>query len=310
MTKFNCDDLVEKGLVHKKTYKEGEYSGLSVLKYKNKVFWDNLWSIDSRLLECRGIVVDADANVVIWPFTKIFNRFENGTDLPPDQFVDVVRKVNGFMASVGVYKGQLIVSTTGSLESDFASVAKNHIVSECGDIDHFIKWTESAKATFLFEICDPSDPHIVEEEPGAYLIGARIQNPDGTSFMLPEGALDGISSVAKFKRPEVYPMIKFSDVVEMSKKCKHEGFIVRETNYPFNLLLKIKSPYYLTKKFLMRGGDKKWDLIWDNPKNAKQIVDEEYYTLLEWIRNNFTKTQWAALNQQERREKIENFFGG
>ncbi|WP_225388713.1 hypothetical protein, partial [Escherichia coli] len=70
-----------------------------------------LWSIDSRLLECRGIVVDADDNVVIWPFTKIFNRFENGTDLPADELVDVVRKVNGFMASVGVYKGQLIVST-------------------------------------------------------------------------------------------------------------------------------------------------------------------------------------------------------
>ena len=105
-------------------------------------------------------------------------------------------------------------------------------------------------------------------------------------------------------------MIKFSDVVEMSKHCRHEGFVVRETNYPFNLLLKIKSPYYLAKKFLMRGGNKKWDMIWDNPKNAKQIVDEEYYTLLEWLRNNFTKVQWAALDPQERRKEIENFFGG
>ncbi len=57
-----------------------------------------------------------------------------------------------------------------------------------------------AKATFLFEICDPSDPHIVAEDAGAYLIGVRIQNPDGTSFMLPEGALDGIANVTKFKR--------------------------------------------------------------------------------------------------------------
>lgn len=269
-----------------------------------------MWDVDKRLLDCRGLVVDSEDNVVIWPFTKIFNRFENGTDLPADELVDAVRKVNGFMASVGVYKGKLVVSTTGSLESDFAIMAKNRIVSECDDIEYFIKWTESAKATFLFEICDPSDPHIVEEEPGAYLIGARIQNLDGTSFMLPEGVLDGIASVTKFKRPEVYPMIKFSDVVEMSKHCRHEGFVVRETNYPFNLLLKIKSPYYLAKKFLMRGGNKKWDMIWDNPNNAKQIVDEEYYTLLEWLRNNFTKVQWAALDSQERRKEIENFFGG
>lgn len=310
MAKFNCDDLIAKGLVHKKEVKSGEYAGLAVLKYKNNVFWDNLWDVDKRLLDCRGLVVDSEDNVVIWPFTKIFNRFENGTDLPADELVDAVRKVNGFMASVGVYKGKLVVSTTGSLESDFAIMAKNRIVSECDDIEYFIKWTEWANATFLFEICDPSDPHIVEEEPGAYLIGARIQNLDGTSFMLPEGVLDGIASVAKFKRPEVYPMIKFSDVVEMSKHCRHEGFVVRETNYPFNLLLKIKSPYYLAKKFLMRGGNKKWDMIWDNPNNAKQIVDEEYYTLLEWLRNNFTKVQWAALDSQERRKEIENFFGG
>ena len=310
MAKFNCDDLIAKGLVHKKEVKSGEYAGLAVLKYKNNVFWDNLWNVDKRLLDCRGLVVDSEDNVVIWPFTKIFNRFENGTDLPADEIVDAVRKVNGFMASVGVYKGKLVVSTTGSLESDFAIMAKNRIVSECDDIEYFIKWTESAKATFLFEICDPSDPHIVEEEPGAYLIGARIQNLDGTSFMLPEGVLDGIASITKFKRPEVYPMIKFSDVVKMSKHCKHEGFVVRETNYPFNLLLKIKSPYYLAKKFLMRGGNKKWDMIWDNPNNAKQIVDEEYYTLLEWLRNKFTKAQWAALDPQERRKEIENFFGG
>lgn len=310
MAKFNCDDLIAKGLVHKKEVKSGEYAGLAVLKYKNNVFWDNLWNVDKRLLDCRGLVVDSEDNVVIWPFTKIFNHLENGTDLPADEIVDAVRKVNGFMASVGVYKGKLVVSTTGSLESDFAIMAKNRIVSECDDIEYFIKWTESAKATFLFEICDPSDPHIVEEEPGAYLIGARIQNLDGTSFMLPEGVLDGIASITKFKRPEVYPMIKFSDVVEMSKYCKHEGFVVRETNYPFNLLLKIKSPYYLAKKFLMRGGNKKWDMIWDNPNNAKQIVDEEYYTLLEWLRNKFTKAQWAALDPQERRKEIENFFGG
>ena len=306
--KFNVDDLIAKKLVTKKTYTEGQFAGLSVLKYKNNVFWDNLWSTDPRLLECRGMVIDADDNVVIWPFTKIFNRFENGTDLPADKVVDAVRKVNGFMASAGVYNGQLVVSTTGTLESEFAVMAKNHIIAECNDIDHFIKWTESEKATFLFEICDPSDPHIVAEDAGAYLIGVRIQNPDGTSFMLPEGALDGIANVTKFKRPQVHQMIKFSDVVEMSKKCHHEGYVVREPNYPFSLILKIKSPHYLAKKFLMRGGQNKWDMIWDNPQNAKQRVDEEFYDLLDYVRNNFSKHTWNVMSSDNRRRMIENYF--
>lgn len=306
--RFNVDDLVAKKLVTKKTYTDGPFAGLSVLKYKNNVFWDNLWSTDPRLLECRGMVVDADDNVVIWPFTKIFNRFENGTDLPSDKVVDAVRKVNGFMASAGVYKGQLVVSTTGTLESEFTVMAKNHIIAECNDIEHFIKWTESAKATFLFEICDPSDPHIVAEDAGAYLIGVRIQNPDGTSFMLPEGALDGIANVTKFKRPIVHQMIKFSDVVEMSQKCQHEGYVVREPNYPFSLLLKIKSPHYLAKKFLMRGGDNKWDMIWDNPNEAKKRIDEEYYDLLYHIREYYSKDTWAEMDSQKRRQVVEDYF--
>lgn len=306
--KFCVDDLVAKNLVSKKTYTEGPFAGLSVLKYKNNVFWDNLWHTDPRLLECRGMVVDAEDNVVIWPFTKIFNRFENGTDLPADKVVDAVRKVNGFMASAGVYKGQLVVSTTGTLESEFAVMAKNHIISECNDIEHFIKWAESAKATFLFEICDPSDPHIVAEDAGAYLIGVRIQNPDGTSFMLPEGALDGIANVTKFKRPVIHQMIKFSDVVEMSKKCQHEGYVVREPNYPFSLILKIKSPHYLAKKFLMRGGQNKWDMIWDNPEEAKKRVDEEYYGLIDWLRWAWEKEEWAMQDSQHRRMILEKYF--
>ena len=34
--KFNVDDLIEQGLVKKKTYTSGEFEGLSVLKYSKK----------------------------------------------------------------------------------------------------------------------------------------------------------------------------------------------------------------------------------------------------------------------------------
>ena len=78
-TKFNADDLVEKGLVTKKTYVEGEFEGLSVYKYSRKVFFDNLWSLDERLKDCRGIVVDGNNEIISYPFTKVFNYLENNT---------------------------------------------------------------------------------------------------------------------------------------------------------------------------------------------------------------------------------------
>lgn len=50
--KLNVQDLIERKLVTKKTYTNGIYKGLSVLKYPKKVFYDNLWHLNDRLLDC------------------------------------------------------------------------------------------------------------------------------------------------------------------------------------------------------------------------------------------------------------------
>ena len=58
------------------------YPGLFVVKYTRKVFYDGLWN--DVLEECRGLVVDADYNPIVKPFTKIYNRFERGTNIHRD----------------------------------------------------------------------------------------------------------------------------------------------------------------------------------------------------------------------------------
>ena len=45
-------------------------NGYYVLKYKNRVFYKNLWT--PELLECRGTVVDENFNIIQRPFTKIY----------------------------------------------------------------------------------------------------------------------------------------------------------------------------------------------------------------------------------------------
>jgi hypothetical protein len=45
--------------------------GIYVLKYKKRVFYDNLWN--EFIAECRGSIVDKDFNLVTYPFTKIYN---------------------------------------------------------------------------------------------------------------------------------------------------------------------------------------------------------------------------------------------
>lgn len=263
---------------------QGEFK---VLKYKNKVFYKALW--DEATREARGLVLDKDNNIVNYPFTKIYNLGENGTVVDKELLVECPRKVNGFMGCASHYKGKSVFSTTGSTNSEFAKLAERVIRKQCSGIDDFLK--TYAGTSFMFEICDPEDPHIVDEEQGAYLIGAR-DNSLG-SPLLHETTLDFLASLAGFKRPVVVTC----KLRELDMDVLHEGYMVRcfKTG---ETLCKIKSKHYLTKKFLMRS-----------PKAYNwEDVEEEYFALVSTIREKFSEDAWSALSVAERKRFIECYI--
>lgn len=291
------EDLIARGLVKEKKYP----NGLSVFKYTRRVFYDALWNEDPLLLEARGMVLDTKTGEkVIWPFTKVFNYKENGAGegISPYATVEAVRKVNGFMAAAAWYNGELIVSTTGTLDSDFAIMARKYI--ERLNIYNMMPF-----CTYIFEICSPDDPHIVEEEEGAYLIGLR-HNPTGR--MWPEAGLENTAEMLGAKRPE-RQMIRFDALEELVSLVQHEGFMVRDADTG-ETLFKWKSPHYLTKKFLMRMGEKKVDAMYTNPVAFRQTIDEEYYDLVDYIMTHFCQDFWVGMNDQDRRRIIEEYFEG
>lgn len=286
--------LIEAGLVKQKRYE----NGLSVFKYAKKVFYDALWNTDPLLLEARGIVLDDAGNKVIWPFTKVFNYKENnaGVNLMMDTEIIAPRKVNGFMAACRYWNGELVVSTTGSLDSDFAKLARSHI--EKLDTSRLL-----SRFTYIFEICDPSDPHIVQEDEGAYLIGARSMTSGG---MVGEAMLDEIAGKIGAKRPEVF-YGTFGQLWHMVRECRHEGWMVilAETG---KTVMKIKSPHYLSKKFLMRMGQKKVTAMFEDKDNFIKTIDEEFYPLVHYITRWWDAEKWAATSETDRRAVIEKYF--
>lgn len=291
-------ELIAKGLVKQKRYD----NGLSVFKYTREVFYKALWNEDPLLLEARGMVLDDDGNKVIWPFTKVFNHHENGTELDIDTVVVAPRKVNGFMASARFWKGELIVSTTGTLDSDYAKLALSYIEKLEG-IEIM-----ASNITVLFEICDPSDPHIVEEEAGAYLIGGRyMQNTMHEGEMLTEGQLDVWANLIGAKRPALL-LGTFRDVLNTLQTCKHEGFMVRLATPEQPTVMKLKSPHYLAKKFLMRMGQKKVDFMFTNKEEFLKTIDEEFYSIVHYITRWYDAETWGSKTDAERRAKIEEYF--
>lgn len=285
---------------------------LFVHKYHRKVFFDNLWNQNKVLLEARGTITTQD-RVVVRPFAKVFNRGENKTDLHRDMKVTAIRKVNGFM---GVYTydpefGE-IYSTTGSMTSDFVGYIKDkieHIVHKQDNPRHqsFAQYVKSmnpllGNVSFIFEICHENDPHIIDEELGAYLIGARVVS-DGQ--LLSELVLDAIAKEFGFKRPEVIENILFGDVVKLAKECQHEGFMIRDAESVGPILLKLKSPYYLMKKFIMRATAR---AIFS--EKYKTLFDEEFYPIIQAIQSRYTSEQWVEFDKAQRTRIAEGIIYG
>lgn len=289
-------------LIDRKLVKGSTVGDLTIYKYSRKVFYNNLWNTDKRLLDARGMVLDQEGNKVIWPFTKVFNYGENGTTCDLEKEVRVIRKVNGFLASARWYKGEVIVSTTGSLNSDFVKMAKE-VLNKVIPLSCTF-WQSLKDFTLLFEICHENDPHIVDETPGAYLIGMRDMS---SGQMMSESFCDWIAVKGGVFRPEVFTC-EFKQVVRMAKEENHEGFMIRDIDTGEHLM-KIKTVHYLTKKFLMRAACQKLKQLWEDKESFIKNIDEEFYSICDRILETFDSVEkWSSLTQQEKKNFIGKFY--
>jgi hypothetical protein len=268
--------------------------GIYVLKYKRKVFYDNLWN--EYLEECRGTIVDEDFNIVQYPFTKIYNYGieSKAPVLDLSTQVTAYRKVNGFMAAITWHNDDILISTTGSTDSDYVDYVREMIGD---DIEHYrFVCQNNAEYTYMFECCHPADPHIVPEENGMYLLGVR-KKQYGSSVEVGKW-MEGAAFLLKCKLPESYS-VTLEELIKMSKECKHEGFVFYTVD---NVSAKIKSPYYLVKKFVAR-----------NPRTDKLMrpdiknnMDEEYYPLIDAIQANIEA--YTSLDEQARLKWVREFL--
>lgn len=270
------------------------YPNLYVRKYTNKVFYNNLWHTDPILLESRGHVYTTEGKLVVNPFTKIFNRNENGTDININESVIAIEKINGFMACLTWIPevNDVVVSTTGSLDSDYANMARDMLPYA---IEH-VRNTKN-KSTLVFEIVHPNDPHIIKENIGAYLLGERMlaDTEPYTTSAYSEHKYDYLASTLRVSRPNWY-LGSFSSVLTNAANCKHEGFMAY--GITSGTVLKLKSPYYLTLKAIAR----KKDIL----SLDKKRVDEEYYPLLDHL--TALGTSFSSLPEQERLTYIRNYL--
>ena len=291
------------------------YPQLRVLKYKRHVFYDNRF--DDALLEMRGLILDEHNRIIVRPFKKVFNYSERIAKNSPyplhiddEHLVDAVVKVNGFLGCCtyvdlppshpshqAAFNRQTLYSTTGSLDSDFAHMTRTH----CQAYEALFQ--QYPNHTFLFEITDANDVHIIRENLGETLIGV-IEVATGRQWS--EAELDQVAKefnaqhTAHITRPAIIKNLTFGALKQHLKEVKHEGFMVFDAHTQ-EMLFKLKSPYYLVSKFLGRSNENNLER-----KLNKRHVDEEYYPLIDHIRAH--QATFNALTELEKIAFIQQFL--
>lgn len=260
---------------------------LDTFKYARKVMFDYLWDTDAKLQECRGHTYDnTTGELVVAAPRKSFNYLENGhwKDMPLDEPVVAYIKYNGFMACVSKHNNEVIVSTTGSTKSDFVRMA-----SEMVDVSNFVWSPMDKNHTYLYEIIHPNDLHIVKEEYRAKLLGRRskitgVFEPSGQAY---EGTLKGILAIAEVNQGEGFMVYRKNDV-ERLNPCK------------------VKTPYYVGKKALMRMNKKNVASMYINPKLIEDKLPRYWKFAVQCITRVYLVEEWMDKTDQQRRGYLEN----
>lgn len=271
------------------------YPELYVLKYSKKCFYDNIWN--DYNVECRGSIVDKDLNLVSYPFTKIhnFGIERRAPVIHRDTKVTAFRKVNGFMAAVSWYRGDLLISTTGSLDSEYVDMVRELIRTKYNYEDWQLVFarTDLENMTFMFEVCHRNDPHIIPEQEGLYLLGYRENSwhspVQHDSFVLRE-----LSAELGCYTPECV-VTNMGRLSEMAREVRHEGWVFYTDD---GVSAKIKSPYYLCCKALAR----KKDILSLN----MQRVEEEYFPLINHL--NEISEVFNSMTEHERLSYIHKYL--
>lgn len=276
---------------------------LSVFKYSKQTFWNNSGSHSPYLSKARGIVLDPAGTIVSHPFDKCFNYLENGTgqDISDSDAVIVTDKLNGFLGIISGHplkRGALLAHTQGGFSGPFVQYIHDHISREL--LGRLLNFFSHTRVTLMFEGIHAEDPHIVEYAvcmQGLHLLGVRGLAESDQAWT--EEAVDAVAKELGLRRPS-WTRMTFGKARAQLRDCKTEGYMIRRDTPNQEYLLKMKSPYYLTTKFLGRLSQARIKHLFGSPKDFKKTIDEEFYVIVDAIVERSTVEAFLNLEDVNR----------
>lgn len=310
--RWECAKALEALTASKSVYRQMDSSQLlRVYKYSKKTFWENGWSESPWLMKARGIVLDAAGTIVSHPFDKVFNFRENGAgdELPDDTPLVASLKLNGHLGIISAHPhqpGKLLVHTQGSFEGDHVRYIHDYLPAPM--MGRICKYLSRNDVTLMFEVLHPEDPHIIEaseQDYGLWLIGVRGKKLNDQPWT--EELVDEAASEMGLRRPSWVRTTKAKLLAQCRSEggiAKVEGWMARADTPEQPFVFKLKTPYYLTTKFLGRLSAGRIKHMYANKEQFKQTVDEEFYGLVDMLVSRYDKEQFLGVPDTQKVQAV------
>lgn len=225
---------------------------LYIIRYKHPmVDWSNEWT-----RQARGIILDGDSNIVSRPYEKFFNYLELDwrEDLDEDikmlskwekEPYTVIEKLDGSLAVVSQYKGELLYTSSGSLQGKFP-----HMFKEWFDKNLKPRQKRNLKSltetyTLLFEYVGPNNRIVVPYKKNQMILHGVIHTQTGRE-LFDEAPFKKIADDIGVETANRMGQIELETLMRVKRQDftdnLFEGFVVR---FDSGKRLKIKTDHYV-----------------------------------------------------------------
>ena len=288
------NDYIDRGLVIKQ-----DHPGLplSIYNYSRECQYSGKW--DDITLNCRGLVLDNDGNVIAKPFPKFFNYEElKPENIPNENFV-VYEKMDGSLGIVFHYNDEWHVATRGSFQSDQAIKAKKIL-----DTKYNVSSLRKTR-TYLFEIIYPENRIVVDYGNDEKLVLLAVidtesgeEIPNSTLFFMVE---DGWDVVTTYKTwGEDWETLK----KEISND--NEGYVIR---FSGGMRMKIKGEEYVRLHKILTNFSTTdiWEIL-RTGENMNEFLDRVPDEFDDWVKRIAMNLRYGFYHIDERAGKLHDGF--
>lgn len=267
-----------------------------ILNYSPKAQYTKFW--DDYTLSCRGMVIDADGNILARPFQKFKNLEEHdSSEIDMTQEYDIFEKMDGSLIILFYYEPKMtwIVASRGSFISEQCIKARELI-------DICIYYKLNKECTYLFEVIYPENRIVVDYGDRTELVLlSRIETKSGFELYY----TDLVALYSKwFTVVKKYKIKHINDLAELKEleEDNREGFVVRFLN-GFRVKVKFSEYVRLHRIITNVSNLTVWEHLKDNYEFDELIdrVPDEFY---DWLKKTIKELQ-GKYNEIERESLLE-----